>query len=109
MTKFQWENLYIQPDLERVHRVGRMANQKPRDIVACFALFADRDVVCQNKKKLHLSNKIFINEDFCKNTVEVRKSQDEALREARSQVKFSYFSYRKLTVKDRSSTTAIRI
>lgn len=85
----------MQPDLKWVLPIERMANQKPMDIVAHPNRFADRDAVYQNKRKLHLSSKVFMNEDYCKNTVEERKSQDEAFRDARSQEKFAYLSYKK--------------
>lgn len=65
----------MQPDLKWVLPIERMANQKPMDIVAHPDRFADRDAVYQNKRKLHLSSKVFMNGDYCKNTVEERKSQ----------------------------------
>ena len=93
------------PAFERVHRVGKATNQraKPRDIVARFTRFQDRDAVFQERRKLKGTN-IYINEDLCPNLVDVRRGQMDALREARRQGKVAFFSYRPLVVRERTTT-----
>ena len=52
-------------NFERVHRVGKIMNQRPRDIVAKFARFTERESVFRARRKLKGTN-IFIHEDYCR-------------------------------------------
>ena len=93
----------ISPEFERVHRVGRPSRQRnrPREIVARFCRYQERDAVYQDRRKLaNTGSNIYINEDFCPNTIGVRKEQWDALQEARNQGKTAYFRYRTLVVKE---------
>lgn len=82
----------IRPTFERISRVGKPSSpQHPRDIIVRFSSFSVRDQI--------LRNRIFINEDFCPGTVEVRKNQMEKYHAARSG-KFVFFNYRTLVVKE---------
>ncbi|MPC42884.1 hypothetical protein E2C01_036516 [Portunus trituberculatus] len=88
-----------QATIERAHRVGKVTAQRCRDIVAKFACFPERDAVFRVRSKLKGMN-IFINEDFCPGTVEVRRSQMDAIKEARRNGKQAFFNYRTLVVRD---------
>ena len=85
-------------EFDRVHRVGRFSNDRPRDIVAKFSKFPERDDVYRNRRKLMGTN-IFINEDLCPATMEIRREQMDKLREARSNGRIAYFNYRTLVVR----------
>ena len=98
VARLFYEKFNATPDLERVHRVGKNKN-KTRDIVAKFFRFQDRDAVYMDRRKLK-GTQIYINEDLCPATVEVRRQQKDALLEARQQGKVAYFNYRTLVVRD---------
>ena len=53
----------------------------------------------QDRRKLKGTD-VFVNEDFCPGTIEVRKSQMDDFHTARKQGKIVYFNYRTLVVKD---------
>ena len=61
-------------EIERAHRVGQWMpdRTKPRDIVIKFLRFKDREEVLSRRSLLKDSG-IFINEDYCKNTIKIRK------------------------------------
>ncbi|ROT63207.1 putative myosin light chain kinase, smooth muscle-like [Penaeus vannamei] len=97
------QHLNLAPVIERARRVGKPSHDKPRDIVAKFASFGDRDAVF--KKKANFKNApvfVFVHEDFCAGTIKARKDQMEQLKQARSEGKHAYFNYRKLVVTERS-------
>lgn len=92
-----------QVELERVHRVGpRSASRgaRPRTVVARFARFADRQLVIKNSSRLKNTH-IYINEDLCEASVQLRKAKLSELRKAKAEGKIAYFSHTKLIVRDR--------
>ena len=93
------DHLNITLSLERVHRVGKVGDKKPRDIVAKFTSFSDRDNVMRNRRKMKGTN-IFINEDLCPASVAVRMQQMPAYHQARKDGKQVYFNYRTLVIRD---------
>ena len=104
VTSFLQQHFNVSPDFERVHRVGNPSAQRsgPRDVVARFARYQDREAIFQNRRKLASTRPgIYINEDLCPNTLAVRKAQMPAYHAARNAGQVAYFSYRKLVIKDR--------
>ena len=77
--KLQIEN----PQLDIVHRIGKpSAERRHRDILMKFSNIDQREAVLRNKKNLK-GKSVYINEDFCKNTVEIRKKLFLKVKEAR--------------------------
>ena len=85
--------------LERAHRIGRITSDKPRDIVAKFKCYPEREAVYRNRRNLMGTN-VFVNEDLCPATQEIRRQQMDALKEARQNGKIAYFNYRTLVVRE---------
>ena len=56
-------------EIERAHRAGRKRRNKPRTIVCKLLLFKDKQDILRKAKLLKETN-IFINEDYCQDTVE---------------------------------------
>ena len=93
--------------IERAHRIGKPQFGKVRPIVAKFLRFSDRSVILRNSNKLKGSN-IYINEDLCENSLEIRRGKLPELKLARSQGKIAYFVHTKLVIKDRLVTTTYK-
>ena len=105
ITRLLREKLNINPEIERAHRVGKNKT-KTRDIVVKFSRFQDRDAIYMGRRNLRGTN-IYINEDLCPATMEVRHQQKDALREARQQGKIAYFNYRTLVIKERRANVGV--
>ncbi|KAK3882398.1 hypothetical protein Pcinc_013215 [Petrolisthes cinctipes] len=69
--------------LERAHRIGQANPSRQRTIVARFEKFGDRETVLRNARKLKGSG-IYINEDLCQASQEIRNKQLPLLKEARN-------------------------
>ena len=95
--------------LERAHRVGAPNHSsasgpsRPRTIITRFTRFTDREQALRNSAKLRNTN-IYINEDLCEASVQIRKEKLPELKKARSEGKIAYFSHTKLIIKERGST-----
>ena len=87
------------PEIEIVsaHRIGRMHN-KNRDIMVRFKNTDERNAVFRRKRNLK-GERIYIREDFCKETQEIRKELFPKLKEARQQGKNAFINYRELVIK----------
>ena len=85
--------------LERVHRIGKPTDNKPRDIVAKFKAFSNRNAVYRGRRML-IGTHVFINVDLGPATLEARRRQLGALKEARDNGKIAFFNYRTLVVKE---------
>ena len=90
--------------LERAHRVGPPGLARPRTIVARFREFADRQQGLRNSSRLKNTN-IYVNEDLCESSNQLRKAQLPQLKKARAEGKVAYFSHTKLIIKERSSAS----
>ena len=99
VSRILQDHLKIDPSFERTHRVGKPSAQRPRDVIARFSSIADRDAVFRDRKKLKGSD-IYINEDLCSRTSDIRKEQMDEFHLARKQGKIVYFNYRTLVVKN---------
>lgn len=92
---------------ERVHRMGPHRNNSPRDIVAKFTLFKERELV--RKSRTNLKGTVhYINEQFPREIAERRKRLGHKLREAISEGKRAWISYDTLYIDGRAvrDTTA---
>ena len=87
---------------DRCHRTGKFKKNeaKPRTIVCRLLRFKDKEKNLQNSKKLKNTG-TFIYEDFCNETMELRKSLWEEVLEYRRQNKIVYLNYRRVAVRDR--------
>ncbi|KAK3863123.1 hypothetical protein Pcinc_031065 [Petrolisthes cinctipes] len=88
--------------LERAHRTGQANPSRQRTIVARFEKFGDRETVLRNARKLKGTG-IYINEDPCQASQEIRNKQLPLLKEAKNQGKIAFFKYTKLIIKKRTT------
>ena len=90
------EKLEIQDvNIERAHRVGSTSNTSPRAVVAKFSSFKGKQLVLSAAKKLKGQN----NEDFHKETMDIRKEKWKSVKSLRSQGKYAILVYDKIVVK----------
>ncbi|MPC72157.1 Protein unc-13 C [Portunus trituberculatus] len=94
--------------LECAHRVGQRQENRHRPIIARFTRFSDREAILRNVTKLK-GTRIFVNEDLCAASQELRKFQLPMLKQAKSQGKIAYFRHTKLIVKDRLASNGTRV
>ena len=87
--------------IERAHRVGQHVLNKDRPIIARFTKFADREAIMRNVSKLR-GSRIYINEDLCPASQEIRKLQLPLLKQAKASGKIAYFRHTKLIIKERN-------
>ena len=80
-------------EIDRCHRFGKRRGSHPRMIVYRFLRFKDKQKILQNAKKLKDTG-IFICEDLCSDTMELRKTLWEKVLEYRRQAKYAYLNYR---------------
>ena len=85
-------------NIERAHRVGNTSNTSPRTVVAKFSSFKGKQLVLSAAKKLKGQN-IYINEDFSKETMDIRKEKWKSVKSLRSQGKYAILVYDKIVVK----------
>lgn len=101
VTKLLEEKLQLPPmKLERAHRVGTSNPTRPRTIVARFEKFGDREAVMRNARKLKGTG-IFIDDDLCSHSQEIKRNQIPLLKQARQEGKIAYFKYTRLIIRDR--------
>ena len=96
-------NLNIEDNIEidRCHCFGKGRGSHPRTIICRFLRFKDKQKILQNAKKINDTG-IFINEDFCSDTMELRKSLWEKVLEHHRQGNCAYLNYRTIVVRDKS-------
>ena len=90
-------------EVERAHRTGKWSKDptKPRDIIIRFTKFKDRDLVLKKRNMLKETD-IFINEDFCTNTMNIRQDLRFSMYEARRARQIAYISRHRLKVRSRN-------
>jgi len=86
---------------ERVHRLGQHGNNGPRDIVAKFTLFKDREVVRKSRMNLKRTGH-YINEQFPRDIADRRRRLTPKLRQAISEGKRAWISYDTLYIDGRA-------
>ena len=84
---------------ERAHRVGNTNSTLPRTIIAKFSSFKGKQIVLSAAKKLKGQN-IYINEDFSKETMDIREEKWKSVKSLRSQGKYAILVYDKIVVKE---------
>ena len=88
-------------EIDCCHRMGKFkVKKKPRSIVCRFLRFNNKQKFLSNAKKLK-STGIFIYEDYCKETMDLRKSLWEEVLQHWQQKKIAYLSYRSVVVRER--------
>ena len=70
-------------------------------IVCRFLRFKDKQKILQNAKKLKDTG-VFLHDDFCSDTMELRKSLWEKESEYRRQGKYASQNYRIIAMRDKS-------
>ena len=89
-------------NIERAHRVGNKSNEKnaPRTIVAKFSSYKDKQAILSVANKLKGKNiYIYINEDYSKETLEIRKENWQTVKRLRSQGTYAYLVYDRIVTK----------
>lgn len=104
VQKILKDKLDVNSDFSVVHRLGKIASQdRPRTVIVKFNSIQDRNK-CIRLKHLLKETNIFLNEDFSKATLEIRKGKMSELREKRSQGYIAYFSGTRIITKTRPAT-----
>ena len=87
-------------EIEHAHRAGRKSRNKLRTTVYKLSRFKDKQNILRKAKLLKGTN-IFINENYCLDTVEYRKELWEEVKVLRSQGKIAYLNYRSIVSRDK--------
>ena len=87
-------------EFERAHRVGKFDKNKKRTIIVKMLRYKDREDVLKAARKKKLAN-IYVNEDYCEETIKRRKELIPVMKEKRAEGKFCYINVDKLVVRDR--------
>ena len=88
-------------EIDRCHRMGKHKRNRPRTIIFKLNKFKDKQKILRNARNLKDTG-IFIYEDFCDDTMKLRKSLWEQVLEDRRQNKIAYLNCRGIVVRDRS-------
>ena len=78
--------------------MGSTSNNSPRTVVSKFSSFEGKQLVLSAAKKLKTQN-IYINKDFSKKTMDIRKEKWKSVKSLRSQDKYDILVYDKIVVK----------
>lgn len=101
VSKLLEAKLQLPPmELERAHRTGPVTPSRPRPVVVRFERFRDREATIRNARKLKGTG-IYINEDLCPASQELKKSQILLMKQAREDGKIAFFRYTKLIIKEK--------
>ena len=92
--KLQLENISV----ERAHRVGNKEKNNKRTIVLKSASFKDKLKIISEARKLKGTN-ISINEDYSKETLEIRKEKWKEVNELRKNGTYAILVYNKVVIK----------
>ncbi len=90
-------------ELEHAHRVGQLDAHRHRTIVVRFTRYGDREAVMRNVTKLK-GTRIYINEDLCPASQNIRKAQIPAMKQAKSEGKVAYFRHTELIIKEQPNS-----
>ncbi|XP_065677498.1 uncharacterized protein LOC136092854 [Hydra vulgaris] len=88
--------------IERAHRTGQRDLSKQRTIVLKLLDYKDKVEILKKTSQLKGKN-IYINKDFCAETVTIRKSLREQMKVERAAGKYAYISYDKLIIREWAS------
>ena len=104
-TKVFKEKLGIDKNImiKRAHRTKRNYKDKdkkrPKTIVLRLANFKDKSIIMKNINKLKGSD-VHINEDFSRQTTELKKKLLDEVKQLHSEGKFAYLNYRSVITRD---------
>lgn len=102
VSKLLEDKLQLPPmKLERAHRTGPSIPSRTRTVVARFERYGDREAVIRNARKLKGTG-IFINEDLCPASQELKKKQFPQIKQAR-EGKIAFFRHTKLIIRERNN------
>ena len=94
--------------IERAYRSKKSKSnsisEKPRTIVCKLLNYKQKEEILRNTKNLKGSN-FFINEDFCRETMQYRKNILEEVKNLRIQDKIAYRNYRSIVVVPNKNNT----
>ena len=97
------EKLDLKPAIDNIHRLGSKFNKRdtrPRSVIVKLTRFQDRQN-CLKRSRLLRGTNVYINEDVCRATADIRKQKLEELKIKRSQGYIAYFSGVNIIVKNR--------
>ena len=80
-------------EFQRIHQIGKRSSSdgKPKQIIACFLRYPDREMIMSNVRKL--KGKSFgISADFPKEIMEHRKRKMQQCKKAKADGKQAFFS-----------------
>ena len=87
-------------EIGRCHCLSKKKHQNClRTIICRITKFKEKQEILKNAKLLKNTG-IFVYEDFCKDTMELRKELWQEVLEYRRQDKFAYLNYRSIIVRD---------
>lgn len=90
-------------EINKIYRIGtRNKNDKPRPTLLSLVSGWKKADIMKNKKKL---KKVYITEDFSKETLEIRRSLQPKLLEERQKGNLAYIKFDKLVVKENTRVT----
>ncbi|KAK3896113.1 hypothetical protein Pcinc_000211 [Petrolisthes cinctipes] len=94
--------------IERSHRTGQASHVtgRSRTIVARFEKYGDREAVVRNAKKLRGTG-IFINDDLCPASLELRKNQMPRLKQAKEDGKIAFFRHTNLIIREKNEAGGV--
>ena len=112
--KENWENIALQVKklseklgcerevkLDRAQRIGSPgSSERPRTVLVRFHNYTDRQFFLRNSHKLK-GTKVFVNEDLCQPSLNIRKEKLPLLLQARREGKTAYFNHINLVIKDK--------
>ena len=97
------EKLDLKPAIDNIHRLGSKFHKRdtrPRSGIVKLTRFQDRQN-CLKRLQLLRGTNVYINEDICRETADIRKQKLEELKIKRSQGYIAYFSGVNIIVKNR--------
>ena len=99
-------------EFERCHRISAQTNSSKNQnhsqtIICKVTKFKDKQKILKSAKCLKDTG-IFIYEDFCKDTMDLRKKLWNKVLEYRKQNKFAYLNYRSIVVREHGRDRAVK-
>ena len=96
LKDFMFEHLSLQNiKIESAHRTGERKEDTSRTIVAKFRSYKTKETILKNARKLRNTG-YYINEDFSKETVEIKKENWKKVEELRKNGKYAILVYDKV-------------
>ena len=104
LKDFLFENLGLRNiKIERAHRTGEKKENISRTIVAKFSSYKTKDMILKNAKNLKDTG-FYVNEDFSKKTLEIRKENWKKVKELKKSGKYAVLVYDKVFWREHRSS-----